>query len=112
MDPPGRHVAMVACHEFLDLDRAGIVLEVQPEPSVGNVDRFVLDQVALERQPPARLDDEDLADVSIGVGPDQFMAPRLLDPPGVGSLAAHSPRTNRSPAVNIASWIASVVASV
>ena len=59
-------------------------------------DRLVLDQVPLERQPLAGLDDEDLADVAVGVRPDQLVAPRLLDAPG--GAAAASALTRRAPA--------------
>ena len=43
--------------------------------------RFVLHAVELEAQGLTRLDEQDLADVLPGLGPDQLVAPRLVDPP-------------------------------
>ena len=59
-------------------------------------DRLVLDQVALERQPPARLDDEDLADVPIRVRPRSARGPTACRPAGV--VPARSPLMPRGPA--------------
>ena len=98
----------------LDLaDRAAIVLEVQAQPAALHQDRLVLDDVTLERELLAGLDDEDLADVLVGERPDELVAPGLPDDaPGVAIRRGHAARTSFSPASTIASWVASEVASV
>src|SRR5262245_30589659 len=117
VDPTCRDVPVVAGHQLLDADLAGVVLEVEAHPAGRDEDRFVLDHVLLEREPPARLDDQDLAHVAVGDGPDQLVAPLLVDSSGAAATAAighaaHASRTRRSPALSMASWIASEVASV
>src|SRR6266545_113389 len=52
---------------------------VQTEPTAQDEDRFVLDPVRLEGQALARLDRDDLADVSVRLRPDPLPAPGLLD---------------------------------
>jgi len=63
----------------------------------------------LERQAMAGLDDQDLADVPVGVRPDELVAPGLVDP---RRPLAHEPRTRRSPAAISASRASGEIASV
>ena len=93
-------------------DDAVIVLEEEPQPPRVHEDRLVLDLVPLQGQPPARLDDQDLADVAVGVGPDELVAPRLVDPPRGLVSRRHEPRTRASPATSNASRNSGAVASV
>ena len=64
---------------------------------------LVLCYVALERQPPARLDRHDLAAVAVGQRPDQLVAPGLLDPPlrpsAVTSVMRRGPAARRPPTI-------------
>ena len=68
-----------------------VVLEIQTQATGEDQHDLVLDLVALERQPLAGLDDQHLPGVSIGVGPDQFVAPRLVE--RARSCAAHQSLT-------------------
>ena len=90
-------------------DRARVVLEVQPQPAGWR--RRIDSSLTTWRWSDSRLpglDDQDLADVAVGVGPDQLVAPRLLDPPG---SSARSPLMRRAPAARrppaSRRWIAS-----
>ena len=112
---------MVAGPEVGVAQDAVRVVEVEPKSPGEDVDRLLLPLVPLERQPLAGLDDDELAGVAIGLGPDQLVAPGLRDASGrradepekVAFIGhAHEPRTSRSPASSIASRIASEVASV
>src|SRR5262245_61492446 len=60
--------------------------EDEAQPARQDVDPLVLLDVVLERQALARLHDEELADVAVGVGPDELVAPGLLDAPRQGIL--------------------------
>src|SRR6478735_4992281 len=55
MDAPGGHVAGVARPEDRLADIAALVLEIEPQATRHHVDRLVLRDVLLERQPLARL---------------------------------------------------------
>ena len=73
----------------------------EQQPAGQHVDRLVLDLVVLERQPPAGLDDQDLADVAVRVRPRSARGPRACRPAAAdraSAVAAHEPRTSRSPA--------------
>src|SRR5262245_7106289 len=70
-----------ALGELAFLDLAGVVLEGQEEAARDDLDPLVLRLVVLEREALAGRDVEELADVAIRVGPDDLVAPRLLDPP-------------------------------
>src|SRR6266508_493405 len=91
--------------EVLARHRGLIGARVQTEPTAQDEDRFVLDPVRLEGQALARLDRDDLADVSVRLGPDPLPAPGLLDDALADArrLPAHAPRTSRSPASTSAS---------
>src|SRR2546427_672121 len=65
-------------HAFLDQRVA--LLEPQDDLARQHVDRFVLLVVVLERQYVPGLDVQDLADIAIGAGPDQLVAPWFVDP--------------------------------
>src|SRR5258708_3895724 len=113
MDSSGWHAAELAGAELLDADRSLVILERQAKPARGNVDGLVLDSVALQRQATASFDDEDLADIAIGVSPDELVTPWLVNATArVGQIGTHDPRTSRSPATRSASRISSEVASV
>src|SRR5262245_6783488 len=112
MDPADRDVGALARTQLALDDVAGVIFKVEQQAAGHDVDRFVLPFVALERQPLAGLDDEDLAAVVIGQGPDQLVAPGLGDGPAAVGEQAHEPRTSRSPASSICSRTASDVASV
>src|SRR5216684_7611450 len=60
------------------LDQRIALLNAQDDLAREHVDRFVLLVVILQRQDMSRLDVEDLADVAVGSGPDQLVAPGLL----------------------------------
>ena len=94
--------------------RPVVVLEVEQEPAAHDEDRLVLALVVLERQPAAGLDHDHLAAVAVRQGPDQLVAPRLVDAPRRTRrpVAGHEPRTRRSPATSIASRRSADVASV
>src|SRR5688572_19233018 len=81
--------------EFRDLDHSRVVLEVQAQSSGAHQDRLVLDLVALQGEPLAGLDHEDLADVAVGVGPDQLVTPRLVDTTSGGADDGPLPRPVR-----------------
>src|SRR2546428_4042707 len=68
-----------------------------------HVDRFVLLVVVLQRQDVSGLDVQDLADVAVGPGPDQLMAPGLVD---AIRQAAHVPlpHQNAECGVRNAEW--------
>ena len=94
---------------------AVVVLEVQPQPAAtGRRSTLLLALVALERQPPARLDHDDLAAVAVGQRPDQLVAPRLVDAAAARrpSVDRSRPRTSRSPATTSSSRSSADVASV
>src|SRR5690349_2721697 len=63
MEPRHRHVRALARTELADLDLAPLVLERERQPPGEDVDPLVLDLVALEREPLAGVDDDELADV-------------------------------------------------
>jgi hypothetical protein len=107
-----RDVGVLTRTQVVEAHRARVVLQVKTQQAADHVDRLVLVLVDLERQPPAGLDDDDLAGVAIRVGPDQLVAPRLVDPSGRARGLAHEPRTSRSPASSIDSLTSSEVASV
>ena len=118
MASAGGHVGIVTWAELVFLIDALIVLEGQSKAAGQDADRFVLDLVVLVGQPLARLDDQHLADVPIGVCPDELMSPRLFHPSrgcsSAGVDVAHDqfPRTRRSPDTSMASRRSSVVDSV
>ena len=78
MDSTGCDSPVVTSAELLRANRAAVVFKGQEEPPGEDVDRFVLDLVSLERQAAPGLDDEDLADVAIGLSPDELVAPGLV----------------------------------
>src|SRR5258707_12378978 len=101
------------------LDRASVALEGQVEPALDDSDPLVLPLVVLERQALAGLEDEDLADVLVGPGPDDLVAPGLGDVARQGcpvgreiSHGTDQPRTSCSPAFRSASRRSAEVASV
>src|SRR6266511_3649918 len=60
------------------LDQRIALLDAEDDLAREHVDRFVLLVVVLQRQDVSRLDVQDLADVAVGPGPDQLVAPGLL----------------------------------
>src|SRR6185437_6324705 len=60
------------------LDQRIALLDAEDDLAREHVDRFVLLVVVLQRQDVSRLDVQDLADVAVGPGPDQLVAPRFL----------------------------------
>src|SRR5437879_4522186 len=66
------------------LDQRIAPLDAQDDLAREHVDRFVLLIVVLQRQDVSRLDVQDLPDVAVGPGPDQLVAPGLVDPIGEG----------------------------
>src|SRR5213079_1979648 len=71
------------------LDQRIALLDAQDDLAREHVDRFVLLVVVLQRQDVSRLDVEDLADVAVGSGPDQLVAPGLFDT--IGEVSHPSP---------------------
>ena len=119
MSASDRDMRRITRPELAARHLAAIVLEVEQQPPALDEDRFVLDLVVLEREATTRLDDERLAAEPVGQGPDQLVAPWLVDAPRCEGawLAAvdglgHEPRTRRSPATSIASRSSAEVASV
>src|SRR6266849_9272306 len=111
-----RHVGRLAGAQLARRHLASVILEVEQEPSAADVDRLVLRLVILERQAATRLDHDDLAAEAIRQGPDELVAPRLVDPArgeraGLAEVG-HEPRTSRSPAASIDSRSSAEVASV
>ena len=88
------------------------------------MDPLVLLLVVLEGEALAGLDDEDLPDVAVGVGPDELVAPGLVHPArelvgrrrrdgsATRETPAHPPLTSCSPDAMIASRTSGEVASV
>src|SRR6266550_3236833 len=108
MPSADRDVLPFARAQVADGHRSVVALEMKPQPAADDEDRLVLALVVLEREAAAGLDDEDLPDVAVGVGPDQLVAPWLVDSACLG----HEPRTSRSPASRSASRSSADVASV
>src|SRR6266576_1942798 len=87
-------VAVFEPHDVVDLGRRSLeqvgrhhrleLMDPQDDLAREHVDRFVLLVVVLQRQDVSRLDVQDLADVAVGPGPDQLVAPGLLDAVGEG----------------------------
>src|SRR5689334_18369558 len=75
----GRDVEWLVGHQLARARRLAIGEEDQLHPAAQQHDRLVLDAVILQRERLARSDVEDLADVAIGLGPDQLVAPGLVD---------------------------------
>src|SRR3954471_122716 len=74
---------------------------LEREPARQDHDRLVLHPVILERQRLAGVDVEDLADVAVGVRPDQLVAPGLLDPLAAAAVVAHAGQYRTHAAVTI-----------
>src|SRR6266513_72773 len=66
------------------LDQRFALLNAQDDLAGQHVNRFVLLVVVLQRQNVSRFDVQDFADVPVGPGPDQLVAPRLLYAVGEG----------------------------
>src|SRR5215212_7687905 len=125
VDAPCPDVRTFARPELAILDHARLVLEGQQQATVQDVDPFVLDLVVLQREPLSGLDHEELPDVPFGPGPDELVAPGLVDSARqlrlgrrgrrpvrhVARFGAH-PRTSLSPAPISASCASVEVASV
>src|SRR5207245_1661002 len=102
LEQVGRHHRLeLVDHLRLDVERGSLrhgpldqriaLLDAQDDLAREHVDRFVLLVVVLQRQDMSGLDVEDLADVAVGSGPDQLVAPWLVD--AIRQLAhAPSPR--------------------
>src|SRR6266576_7085781 len=95
LEQVGRHHRLeLVDHLRLDVERGSLrhgpldqriaLLDAQDDLAREHVDRFVLLVVVLQRQDVSRLDVQDLADVAVGPGPDQLVAPRLVDAVGKG----------------------------
>src|SRR5213592_4203208 len=85
------------------LDQRIALLDAQDDLAREHIDRFVLLVVVLQRQDVSGLDVEDLADVAVGSGPDQLVAPGLFD--AIRQLAhTPSPRQNAECGVRNAEW--------
>src|SRR6266571_4818519 len=67
------------------LDQRVALLDPQHDLALQHVDRLVLLVVVLQTQDVAGLDVEDLADVAVGLRPDELVAPGLLD--AIGKVA-------------------------
>src|SRR3954468_13775013 len=74
---PGRDVVGVAAPED-PADQRAVLLHHQLHLAVGEVEGLVLDLVILEREGVAGVHVQDLAHVTVGVGEDQLIPPRLL----------------------------------
>src|SRR2546429_6977351 len=98
-----RHRLELVDHLRLDVERGSLrhgpldqrvaLLDAQDDLAREHVDRFVLLVVVLQRQDVSRLDVEDLADVAVGSGPDQLVAPGLLY--AVGEVDHEALRTRK-----------------
>src|SRR5437660_2339259 len=77
------------------LDQRLALLQPQDDLPREHVDRFVLLVVVLQGQHVARLDVQDLADVAVGAGPDDLVAPRLGD--AIRNLFHHGLRKASTP---------------
>src|SRR2546425_9641307 len=114
LEQVGRHHRLeLVDHLRLDVERGSLrhgpldqriaLLDAQDDLAREHVDRFVLLVVVLQRQDVSGLDVEDLADVAVGSGPDQLVAPWLVD--AIRQLAhAPSPRQNAECGVRNAEW--------
>src|SRR5438445_9667377 len=114
LEQVGRHHRLeLVDHLGLDVERGSLrhgpldqriaLLDAQDDLAREHVNRFVLLVVVLQRQDVSGLDVEDLADVAVGSGPDQLVAPGLFD--AIRQLAhAPSPRQNAECGVRNAEW--------
>src|SRR5205809_5771197 len=100
LEQVGRHHRLeLVDHLRLDVERGSLrhgaldqriaLLDAQDDLAREHVDRFVLLVVVLQRQDVSGLDVEDLADVAVGSGPDQLVAPGLFDT--IGEVSHPSP---------------------
>src|SRR5881392_491004 len=100
LEQVGRHHRLeLVDHLRLDVDRGSLrhgaldqriaLLDAQDDLAREHVDRFVLLVVVLQRQDVSGLDVEYLADVAVGSGPDQLVAPGLFD--AIGEVSHPSP---------------------
>src|SRR5207249_2877915 len=91
LEQVGRHHRLeLVDHLGLDVERGSLrhgpldqriaLLDAQDDLTREHVDRFVLLVVVLQRQDVSGLDVEDFADVAVGSGPDQLVAPGLFHP--------------------------------
>src|SRR5947207_12098901 len=78
MDLFGGNVKCLAC-AYAALDQRVTLLYPQDDFTGQHVDRLILLVVILQRQHVAGLDVKNLAHVAIGLGPDDLVAPGLLD---------------------------------
>src|SRR5205814_962659 len=69
------------------LDQRLAMLDPQDDLAREDVDRLILLIVILQREHVARLDMQDLADVAIGLRPDELVSPGLVHPVGEPSRA-------------------------
>src|SRR2546430_9678941 len=104
LEQVGRHHRLeLVDHLGLDVERGSLrhgpldqriaLLDAQDDLAREHVNRFVLLVVVLQRQDVSGLDVEDLADVAVGSGPDQLVAPGLFD--AIRQLA-HVPRSRQN----------------
>ena len=83
-----------------DLDRlelAADLAELERRAALLHEPRLVLHLVVLEAERLAGADEEQLADVGVGLGPDELVAPRLLDAPRRDRVAADPLERSREP---------------
>src|SRR5712691_11445296 len=78
----GGDVERLARREHAPFQRVTLA-RLQLEPAGEEVDRLVLGAVVLQAERVSRADVEDLADVPVGVRPDQLVTPGLLDAHGL-----------------------------
>src|SRR2546425_170979 len=69
------------------LDQRVALLDAQQDLALQHVDRLVLLVVVLQAEHVAGLDVEDLADVAVGLRPDELVAPGLVDAVGQSAHA-------------------------
>src|SRR5439155_18647606 len=69
-------------------------LDTENDLAREHVNRFVLLAVVLQRQDVSGLDVQDLADVAVGPGPDQLVAPGLWN--AVGKIGHRRPETRNA----------------
>ena len=93
MDGAGPVAEGVALGDLDGLELTADLPELEPGATLLHEPRLVLHLVVLKAERVAGADVEELADVRVGLGPDELPAPRLLDAPRsrrVGAHASHS----------------------
>src|SRR5438105_2860496 len=74
-----RDVHAVSRLEHASVLRAVLRRALETQPTGEHADRFVLDAVVLKAQRFALAQMQDLSDVTVGMRPDELVAPRLVD---------------------------------